>query len=185
MTRNRMQNRRRAAVGVEPLEGRALLSGVTPTLNSVPAIVVLPNEPVLQGVMKGTYTTKDKIPDIGRSWTIRATGQLSGAGFSVINGTLNGTGFIGGKARPGGTLDVKTVGGGTMTISLLGTPEAGFSGLPKAFTYRVLTATGRDRADLNATGTATLTLVPNNPKNLDSPGKLTLAFSVPTPAANS
>ena len=165
---------------VEPLEGRALLSGVSTVLVPSPVVIVLPNMPVLVGVMKGTYTTQERIPDIGRSWTLHARGSLSGAGPSSIDGTLHGTGFIGGKSQPGGTLTIKSV-GGTMTISLLGAPEGGFSGLPKTLTYRVLSATGRDRVDLNATGTATLTLLPNNPGNLNSPGKVVLAFSMPTP----
>ena len=172
--------RRRALLRVEPLEGRALLSGLsTPLVPLGP--IVLPNEPVLRGVMKGMYTTQDRIPDVGRSWSVHAIGGLSGVGLSSIRGTLHGTGFIL-QGRPGGTLTVANS-GGTMTISLVGPPQAGFSGLPTRFTYKVTSATGRDRPDLNATGTLTVALLPNHPGNPNSPGKVVIAISMPTPGA--
>jgi hypothetical protein len=164
---------------VEPLEERALLSSsgiAAPAATAtVPPMVVLRNHSVVVGTLKGPYTTQDRIPDVGRSWKLHATGALAGIGRSTIEGTLHGTGFII-RGRAGGTLNV-TTSRGTMTITLLGPLQRGFSGLPNQLTYHVTKATGSDRFELGATGRVTLTLLPHHPDDPNSPGTIVLAFS--------
>ncbi len=93
---NRRDRRtKRSSVGVEPLEGRMLLS------TSGAMIVPLKGAPTyrisyldLQGSAHGTPSTVVGNPDVGTTVDFRGSGVVTGLGALKINGSLNGTGFF-------------------------------------------------------------------------------------------
>jgi hypothetical protein len=184
-----MRNRRHIALRVEFLEGMTLLSGSAATVTAI-AVPIISKEPLIplkpqppamatfHGKVQGTYVSTDRIPDVGRSWTVSAKGKLSGLGETTVAGTLHSTGFIL-QGHAGGTLTLKDA-RGSMTLTLTGPPQSGFSGLPAKFSFVVTKATGHDRGQLNHTGTVAVSLIPgaaaSGSPSTTQVGKITLTF---------
>jgi hypothetical protein len=154
---------------VESLEPVTLLSGLgAPTaIVSALAIASAPKELAVHGDFHGTYTIHVQIPDTGASYSFPGKGQVKHFGRMSITGDLQSTGFIF-QGHAGGTLTLSSA-RGTLTLSLTGPPQGGFSDLPNQFTYTVSGGTGRF-AHVKDTGTVTLNRIPGTVPNPPASG---------------
>ncbi len=129
------QDRRtkRASIGVESLEGRAVLSTVS--------AMVLPLKGALtdgisyldlQGSAHGTPSTVVGNPDVGTTVKFQGLGVVSGLGSVKISGSLHGTGFIA-KSHVEGSIMLSN-GKGSFTLQLQ-SPSAGGFTAPKSGSY--------------------------------------------------
>jgi len=80
----------------------------------------------LVGKLNGTLTPGPiKVPDVGRSFTVAATGTIKPLGRVSAKGTVHGTGFI---ANGHESLTLRLTGpGGTVTIAATSGPVSGFT----------------------------------------------------------
>jgi|GEM_PF-5070189 len=109
---------------------------------------------LIKGSGTGTYTIHTGLPDVGKEYSLQGTGTIPGiAGQVGIAGEIRSLGFVRiGQAR--GMLTF-TTSQGSLTVSVLGVEQAGFSNLPETFEYRVVGGTG---AFLGSTGKGALKL---------------------------
>jgi hypothetical protein len=107
----------------------------------------------LRGQVTGTWTTQPSNPDAGAVQTLSGSGRVQPLGRANARGSLHMTGFI---ASGNSTGSLKLTGnGGSVTLSLVGTPQRGSSAPPTSWTYTVASGTGR-HARAGGQGTATL-----------------------------
>ena len=85
-------------------------------------------------VASGAYTS-GLVVDAGTAYQLHGTGHYGTIGFAVT-GSVRGVGFAA-SGHAGGTLTL-TSAHGTLTLELTGPAQAGFSPLPRQFTYRVV-----------------------------------------------
>ncbi len=129
----------------------------TQTPDAVAYMTTLPVDggiDLLKGSGTGTYTIHTGLPDVGKEYSLQGTGTIPGiAGQVGIAGEIRSLGFVRiGQAR--GMLTF-TTSQGSLTVSVLGVEQAGFSNLPETFEYRVVGGTG---AFLGSTGKGALKL---------------------------
>lgn len=124
---------RRASIGVESLEGRAVLSTVH--------AMVLPVSTArqhglsyldLEGSAQGSPSTVVGNPDVGTTVDLRGAAQIQGLGSVKVSGMLHGTGFIA-SSHVEGPLKL-TDGKGSVTLQLQSPAKGGFTA-PSSGTY--------------------------------------------------
>lgn len=135
---------------------RALVPTTTPftvaSINST-AKVTLP----LAGKITGTYSIAPTTnPDIGKLYLFTGTGTAGALGAVSATGSVRTLGFIaGGHAT--GTLTLSNS-HGSVTLTLTGPSQPGFSGLPASMTYQITSATG-DYAGDTGSGSIAISLI--------------------------
>ena len=149
------------AAGVEPLEGRSLLSSLTPAHGGGKVSAeVLPSGPTLAlpGSAHGLLHRVQGSPDVGASAGFAATGHLGGMGQVRVTGTVWGTGaIVGGEFS--GEIFVSDH-SGSMTLRLLGPQAASFTAPASgSYAYTVVAGTGA-YAQSTGHGTIAMTLGP-------------------------
>jgi hypothetical protein len=168
---------------VEFLEGKSLLSAVAtaavpPRALPAPQYIPLPIIVSLDGTTRGSFKSSSPVPDVGRTYNVLATGRFAGYGVGVVSGTLHSLGFIA-SGQATGTLTV-SLPGGTVTLSLTGPSQRGFSPLPTEFSFVVTKGTGKFHnkvGDPVGAGTVDVTLNPvAGSASLRQVGAITLVF---------
>ncbi len=153
-----MRRRRKTARPVlESMESRFLLSaqGVGPA-----AVMLARPMLALGGSVHGHYDESSVVPDAGRAVSFSGAGRVSGLGQVQFTGHFGTPGFIS-SGHATGTL-VLSNGRGTVTLSLVGPTQPGFSAPPSTFAYTIVSGTG-SHAARHGHGTLTMSLVPENP----------------------
>ncbi len=143
--------RRNRRPTLECLEGRIALST---TMGAAP--LIRPHHVALNGGVSGSFSFNPGIRDTGTSQTLTGTGSLEPIGAVNASGTMNSTGFIA-KGHATGMFTFANT-SGSITIKLTGPSQAGFAGLPRNFTYKIVGSTGTD-AGARGSGKATLSEV--------------------------
>jgi hypothetical protein len=111
----------------------------------------------LAGTATGTYFSPLFYPDAGHSYQLTGRGTFGRLGSVAVKGAVNGVAFIQ-SGHATGTLTLSNA-NGSVTLSLVGPEQPGFSRLPEQFNYQVASATGA-YAHLHASGTLHLQLTP-------------------------
>jgi hypothetical protein len=153
MMNHRNRRTRRTQPGLEPLEGRAVLSAVHPGVTVHPAALVQGAQYLfLNGQIHGTTRDVPTNPDTGATVALEGSGRLSALGQVHLSGTLHGTGFIQ-QGQPGGTIRLSNA-RGSVTLSLVGPTQGGFTAPPSGpYRFAVQGGTG---AYAHAVGTGTV-----------------------------
>ncbi len=152
-----MNRRKGMPPTVEGMEPRAMLSGLAAGLAEVVSPSKQPAAPALNGTFQGTFSREEAPPDAGTPYRFSGSGRLGPRlGRATIAGSLRSAGFIA-SGHAGGTLTL-TARRGTVTLSLTGPSQAGFSPLPGTFTFTATAGTGRFSRE-RGSGTATVTLL--------------------------
>lgn len=146
---NRIRRSRRAFIGLESLEGRRVLSTVSPSpMLAIPKGMLTHGISYvdLQGIAHGSTTTIVGNPDVGTSVDFHGAGTVSGLGSMKISGSLSGTGFIA-KSHVQGTITL-TNHQGSFTLQLQSPATGGFQA-PASGTYKFhsIKASGAFRKD--------------------------------------
>jgi hypothetical protein len=125
------QDRRakRASIGAEVLEGRAVLSTATPLKG---ALVHGISDLDLQGSAHGTPSTVVGNPDVGTTVKFQGSGVVSGLGSVKISGSLHGTGFFA-NSHVEGPITLSNA-KGSFTLQLQSPSVGGFTA-PESGTY--------------------------------------------------
>jgi hypothetical protein len=182
--RNRPTRRRK--LEVESLESMALTSSlvapVAPHVGPVAAAMsttLAPN--ALNLTARGYYSFSRSNPDTGFIYSLFATTRAAGLGSISVSGNIRTPGFIA-SGQANGTLKV-LVPGGSLTLSVVGPTQPGFSHLPTTLSFTVTSATGT-LASISGAGTLTLGL--RTAFSLPGPvsvGFVTMTFREPKPVA--
>jgi hypothetical protein len=130
---------------LEVLESVVLQStatGVAPPAAFVsPPLIPLPMIVSLDGSGRGTYHARQANPDLPTTYSVSTVARFSRYGAAVVTGALQQLGFVA-SGQATGTLRV-ILPGGTVTLSLTGPTQPGFSSLPREFQFVVVKGTGR------------------------------------------
>jgi hypothetical protein len=151
---------RQSPLRLEELGERVLPSMAPIVLTPLP-IVPLPapivSHDVLAGHGIGTFAGQEVIPDVGQTFHLQGTADLATVGHVTVSGQVGSVGFI----MMGHSIGMLTLSNtkGSVTISLMGPAQPGFSALPHHFAYRVISGTGA-YAHFTAHGTLYLALFP-------------------------
>jgi hypothetical protein len=181
--RDTHRGRRRRPLLVEPLDARTLLSGLAtttlppvgpPSAQTIPLPIIV----ALNGTTRGAYSFVTKNPDIGKSYTVATVGKFKTYGEGTVVGTLHTLGNVA-SGHATGTLTVYLP-GGTVTLSLTGPLQKGFSPLPTEFSFVITKGTGKFHnavGDPVGAGTVTLSLkpIPGSTATAGA-GQLTMVF---------
>jgi hypothetical protein len=109
---------------------------------------------VLNGQVRGIYSTPFTNPDIGKSQVLTGQGKVAPLGsVKLRNSSLHLTGFIA-QGHATGTVTLSGA-KGSVTLTLVGPTQPGFSGPPSSFSYLIQGGTG---AYKNAKGSGQLSL---------------------------
>jgi hypothetical protein len=150
----RNRRTRRMQPGLEFLEGRAVLSSVSPgaAIHST-ALVQGTTYLFLNGEARGAFRQKSVNPDIGVTFVLAGAGRVTPLGAVRLSGSLQGTGFIRPPGHAGGTIQLSNA-RGSVTLRLEGPPQGGFTPPPSAtYQFSVESGTGA-YAHTVGTGTA-------------------------------
>jgi hypothetical protein len=112
---------------------------------------------VLAGHGIGTYAGQEVIRDVGQTFRLQGTADLATVGHVTVSGQVSSVGFIQ-LGHATGRLTLTNT-RGSVTLSLVGAAQPGFSPLPHYFAYRVIGGTGA-YAHVTAHGTLYLALYP-------------------------
>jgi hypothetical protein len=148
----------RTILRVEHLDDRSLPSTVTPPL-------IHP----LKGVGSGDVTRSWTIVDAGSNFKLKGTANLAALGTVKVMGSVHGVGFTWHGHAEGSLTFSNTM--GSVTVSLEGPDQPGFSPLPRYFHYQITRGTG-SYSHLTDQGTMLLTI---NMGWFHSHGKFALA----------
>jgi hypothetical protein len=135
---------KRRPPGLEEL-GARILPSATPLPSLAPAAGVpstaalAGNRQTLGGHGWGQYSVTPTI-DLGVRYDLQGTAHLDGMGKVAVAGNLQGVGFVQ-QGQASGELTF-TNSRGSVTLALHGPVQPGFSPLPQAFTYDVVSGTG-------------------------------------------
>ncbi len=183
--RNVAKHPRNRRLEVESLESMTLLSGMTAVVgHPLPAAQIssqtipLPIIVGLKGTTHGVYNASS-FPDVGTSYSVYTAGKFQGYGPGVVYGTLHSLGFLA-SGQATGTLHV-ILPGGTLTLTLTGPTQKGFSPLPKQFSFEITKGTGKFHnatGDPVGKGTVSVALKPGPGAGagLNGHGQVTLTF---------
>jgi hypothetical protein len=160
MESRHMSRSERSQPGLEPLDGRVLLSQMPVLSGLAPVAPLVTTSPTLHltGSFTGTYKTTDlhPIPDVGRTVNFTGMGAFNGQ-KATLSGNIHIGGFIA-PPDPGQVTIMTSL--GSLTLKVHGAP------VPTAVTDKaihlvatIVSGTGSYR-NLSGTGTATLTLIP-------------------------
>jgi hypothetical protein len=136
--------------------------------------LVIANQVFLNGSLQGVYLMNQGLPDVGARYSLFAAGRLTPIGPVAFVGNFTTLGFIA-QGQVHGTVTLYAQ-GGTLTLSLLGPTQKGFSPPPSQFQFQITHGTG---AYANDTGAGMLSMM-LHPVPGGRVGTLTLDFvSVP------
>ena len=143
------------------------------------AIVVLGQKNIsLNGTISGTYSLAPTAALLGGGYVFNGTGDAGDMGAVSAHAFVTTPGMVA-IGRATGTMTLTTIGasplpGGTVTLELIGPPEAGFGPFPSMLLFVVTGGTG---AFAGATGSGTIAVTLNS----DMTFKFVLTSLVPTP----
>jgi hypothetical protein len=143
----------RTLLRVERLDRRDLPSAALPMFTTTAHAAVAGQSPL--ALASGAYVTGGFLPDAGAAYQLHGTGRYGSVGPFTVTGSVHAVGFVA-SGHAGGTLTLASA-SGTLTVELTGPTQAGFSPLPRQFTYRVVHNTG-GIARIAQQGTITLDL---------------------------
>ncbi len=151
-----IRRRKGARPVLESLESKFLLSA-----QGVAAAAVMVARPmlVLGGSVHGHYDESSVVPDAGKTVTFSGVGRVSGLGQIQFTGHFGTPGFIA-SGHATGTLVLSNA-RGTVTLTLAGPTQPGFSAPPATFAYTIVVGTGAYAAR-HGHGTLTMGLVPGH-----------------------
>jgi hypothetical protein len=158
------RSRRKRPLEVEALESMVLLSTMT-SLNTPPVAATTIPLPIivgLKGATRGTYSSDQKVPDAGTTYSVLTAGRFEHYGPAAVFGSLQTLGNIA-SGQASGTLHV-IVPGGTLTLKLTGPSQPGMSSLPTEFSFVITGGTGKFHnsvGDPVGKGAVGITLKPN------------------------
>ena len=151
--RTHTKPKRRAALHVESLEGKRLLSGVHAVAHHAVQAAVATTPTPLSATFSGSYySTNLPFFNSGMRYGFTNKGQIAGGTAWLYGGIGLGSNVTSGRLL--GTLEVLNR-GGTMTLNVSASSSS-TSTLPSSFNYKVIVGTGNDRAYRGATGTVTI-----------------------------
>jgi hypothetical protein len=145
---------------VEGFEARALLSvGMGGPSSVAAAVGNAPDRSLrLNGTLHGHYVVISPLPDVAKTYDTSGSGRLHGIGRASLNGSLRSLGNVAQGVAEGDITLVRP--GGTITIHLTGSQQQGGPiGPPGTFNFGITAATGKFRS-AHGSGSASLTLVP-------------------------
>jgi hypothetical protein len=148
---------------LESLESVTLLSGSAAAVRGAIAALVAPSTPTsghtihLTGTARGSYHVHIINPDIGKDFTFFGSGQVAPLGHVDLTGHINSPGFIANGHSKG--LLVLSNPNGSVTLSLIGPVQSGFTPVPDTFTFKITSASGKFKGD-TGTGFMVLELEP-------------------------
>ena len=148
---------------VEELEGRTLPSASPVSLPALTAALAAPATPiaplpaihVLSGQGEGTFAVDAIQSGAGTVYHFYGEGQFAALGHVGIRGDVHAVGFLV-HGQAAGTLTL-TNDHGSVTLTLTGPDQPGFSALPQQFSYKITGGTGA-YAHLSDQGTLSLML---------------------------
>jgi hypothetical protein len=146
------------------------------TLPHIPtSVAAAPPLHSLHGTASGTYTAGPLVVDAGVYNQLSGTATFGTRGTFQVTGSVNGVGMIA-QGRAGGELTF-TNSRGTITVTLRGPLQPGFSPLPANFHYTIVGGTGAYQ-HLHGQGQMSLVLIPA-PIAVDQPprGAFRMTFS--------
>jgi hypothetical protein len=106
----------------------------------------------LSGQVSGTWLEQPTIPDVGHTQTLSGSGVVAPLGMAQVSGELHTPGFVA-RGETTGTITLSNA-DGSVTLRLVGPPQAGFSPPPSSFQYTITGGTGKFAA---ASGTGVVT----------------------------
>jgi hypothetical protein len=173
-------SRDRARLALEELGERTLPSvsfGVPRKGFIPPAVVSTDSQPnhSLQGIARGNYLGSLLMVDAGIHDKLTGTADLGKLGSFNLTGWLQGLGNIA-HGRASGQLVLSNA-QGSITLTLTGPVQPGFSPLPSVFNYQVTAGTGA-YSHLDRSGRVHLSLIPAPIAfGLPPQGRFTFTFS--------
>jgi hypothetical protein len=184
MMHNAGNKRRKRALEFDTLESMTLLSGVTAWVHgSVAPVSAMVSAATVQakalpvavnGFSRGVASFQNR-PDVGTTYSLGTFGPFSGLGRAVVSGTLHTVGFIA-QGQATGTLTLYAH-RGSLTLTLTGPTQPGFSPLPSSFLFSITGSTGR-LAGATGNGTVDVSFRPflTRAGALSGTGKIVLTF---------
>jgi hypothetical protein len=150
----------RTRLGLESLDSRTLPSVALPVAPTIDPMVMVVNSTThqLHGTGAGSYVGNSLVVDAGTYDKLTGTVELPKVGSFTLTGSIQGVGMIA-KGRATGEL-VLTNSHGSITVSLQGPAQTGFSALPGEFAYTVSGATGEYARLFGRSGAMSLSLLP-------------------------
>jgi hypothetical protein len=138
-----MKTARSCRPRVEELESIALLStGVSGPISAiVSARRNASTQHHLTGSARGVWTEQRGIPDTGATQDLAGNGKFKGLGDVQVQGALQLLGNVY-TGHAYGTLTLTNY-HGSVTLTLTGPSQPGFSGPPQSFTFTIASGTGR------------------------------------------
>lgn len=109
----------------------------------------------LHGTIDGTIKQQLGMPDAGVVYALKGSADLAGLGRVNVTGTLHGVGMIA-QGQASGTLTINNA-HGSVTVSMVGPIQPGFSPLPQHFHFKVVGSSGEYQG-LESAGSLTLEL---------------------------
>ena len=163
----RDKNRRRVPLQVESLEGKTLLSGVSPMAHPTVAAIVAA-QATITGTLTGPYSSVHA-PFFAYIQSYNTTGTLTGVGSTHLAGTL----FVRPSTPAGRFVGQFLVlnSGGSMILNVFA------SGATGIYSYHVAIANGSDAGFKGDMGTLTITQMPTFSVPYFTDGQSTVTFS--------
>jgi hypothetical protein len=136
-----MRRARKLRPSLESMESKQLLSGAGAGAGVVLAGTI-PSAPVvmLGGMIHGSFHKPLGTPDVGAHYNLAGTGKLAHFGSTTLAGSLGEVGFIA-QGNSTGTLTLANA-KGSLTLSLTGPTQGGFSRLPTSYNFTVTASSG-------------------------------------------
>jgi hypothetical protein len=170
---------------LESLESMTLLSGSAAAVGGAIAALVAPPAPTsghmirLTGTAKGRFHAHINNPDTGKDFTFFGSGQVAPLGHVDLTGHIHSPGFIANGHSTG--LLVLSNPKGSVTLSLIGPVQSGFTPVPDTFTFKITNASGKFKGD-TGTGFMVLELEPAAAPTLTGEhGSFTMIFLTVAP----
>jgi hypothetical protein len=139
-------------ITVTRVVGETFAPVVIASINSI-AKITLP----LAGTITGTYSIAPTMnPDAGKLYRFTGTGTAGMLGQVSVTGSVHTLGFVA-TGHATGTLTLSNS-HGSVTLTLTGPSQPGFSGMPATIAYRITAATG-DYANDTGCGTIAISLI--------------------------
>jgi hypothetical protein len=158
-----MRRARKLRPSLESMESKQLLSGAaTAIVGTIPSAPVV----MLGGTIHGNFHKPLGAPDVGAQYNLAGSGKLAHFGSTTVTGSLREVGFIA-QGNSTGTLKLANA-KGSLTLSLTGPTQGGFSRLPTTYNFAVTGRSGAYANNFEDVGQLTLQLTPRG--HASSPG---------------
>jgi hypothetical protein len=150
---------RTARLWLEELNARTVPSAVVPMMAAPTGVAVAAaaHHP-LHGEGAATFTESTANPDTGHQYTLTGEVKLKGMSAFTVNGTIQTVGFIS-EGHATGQLVLSNA-KGSITLSLEGPLQKGFSPPPSSFDYTITSATGAYEKETGS-GVLHVTFIPS------------------------